>query len=408
MYTKAQVSLVWKPYKKGNLSSVKLRVTYQRDNKVYATRSKELLTKEEFNNPRLKKTKEALAIAEEDFTVASSICEELGSNFSFVQFKILFDEQVNGKVATADKVTFDDLLTAYSRKKECKPNTLESYRTAINWIKMYNQQLSVQEVTTEILEDLISYISKHFKQKFKKEISPNTLGMYLRGLKALFGYAIEQGIISENPMKKIKIKHAERSKRALRGDEWDKFLSYSPNSDITQFAHDFVRLSFAMCGANLVDILALQNRSISNGQIHFTRTKTERVDTNVGIPFSAEAMNILRKYGVINPDKPHAYILPYYTAGMNEQQKSHRRSDILKRINKGIKLICEEIGIEKFTTYRVRHTFAANASEHDIHAEQLMILLGHKNLTTTQTYINSITNKLMDKTTEYISSMLAK
>lgn len=408
MYNKAQVSLVWKPYKKGCQSSIKLRVTFQRENKVYATRSKELLTKEEYNNQRLKKTKEALAIAEKDCEVARLICEELGSNFSFVLFKIRFTEQVNGKVVTSDKVTFDELLAAYSQKRECKPNTLESYRTAINWIKTYNAQLTIQDITPEILEDLIAFISKKFEKKFQKVISPNTLGMYLRGLKALLEYAVEQGIISKNPMKKIKIKHAERSKRALRGDEWSKFLNYSPNSDLTQFAHDFVRLSFAMCGANLVDILALQNRSISNGQIHFTRTKTERVDTNVGVPFSAEAKNILEKYGVINPDKPHAYILPYYTAGMNEQQKSHRRSDILKRINKGIKLICEEIGIEKFTTYRVRHTFAANASEHDIHAEQLMILLGHKNLTTTQTYINFITNKLMDKTTEYISSMLAK
>lgn len=407
MYKEAQVSFTWSPNKGQELSSIKLRVTYRRQPRVYATRSKELLTREEFKNPRLKKTKEAFALAEADLTIANEVCEKLGREFTFAKFKILFDEQARGKIVSTDKVTFDELFSAYKQKKECKPNTLESYRTAINWIKSYNSQLTVPDITPEIIEGLVNYISKKYKEKCNKVISPNTLGMYLRGLKALLNYACEQHVIEENPMQKIKIKHAKRNKRALRGEDWERFLHYEPHSDVTIFAHDFVRLSFAMCGANLVDILSLQNRSIDDGQIHFTRTKTERVDTNVGIPLSDAALDILQKYGVINASKPNAYILPYYTIGMSEQQKAHKRSDVLKRINKGIQLICKDIGIEKFTTYRVRHTFAAHAAEHDIHAEQLMILLGHKNLTTTQTYLCSITDKLMDKTEDYITSMLS-
>lgn len=406
MYKEAQVALVWGANRNGQMGSVKLRVTFSRIPRIYATRSKELLTKDEFQNQRLKKTKEAFALADVDLAIATEICQKLGSEFSFPRFKALFDEQAYGKIIQVDKVTFDTLLNAYAEKKECKPNTLESYRTAINWIKMYNSRLAVQDMTPEIIEGLVAYITKKYKRKYNKVISPNTLGMYLRGLKALFNYAQEQGIINENPMKKIKIKHAARSKRSLRDEDWKKFLSYKPQSDITMFAHDFVRLSFSMCGANIVDILALQNRSIAGGQIHFTRTKTERVDTNVGIPLSATTIEILRKYGVLNARKPNAYILPYYH-GMNEQQKAHKRSDILKRINLGIRIICRDIGIEPFTTYHVRHTFAAHAVEHDIHAEQLMLLLGHKNLTTTQTYINSITDKLMNKAEDYITSMLA-
>ena len=407
MYTEAQVLLVWSPSKGQEQSSIKLRVTYQRQPRVYATRSKELLTKEEFNNRKLKKTKEAFAGANVDLTIAREVCEKLGSDFTFAKFKILFDEQAKGKIATTNKVTFDELLSAYQQKKECKPNTLESYRCAINWIKSYNSQLTVPDISPEIIEGLVHYISKKYKEKCNKEISPNTIGMYQRGIKALLNYACEQGVIEQNPMKKIKIKHATRDKRALKGDDWARFLHYVPHSNVTIFAHDFVRLSFAMCGANLVDILSLQNRSINDGQIHFTRTKTERVDTNVGIPLSNDVKNILQKYGVINANKPNAYILPYYTMGMSEQQKAHKRSDILKRINLGIKIICNDIGIEPFTTYRVRHTFAANAAEYNIPAEQLMKLLGHKNLTTTQTYINSVTDKLMRKAEDYITAMLS-
>lgn len=407
MYNKAQVSLVWKPYKKGCLSSIKVRVTYQRENKVYATRSKELLSKEEFNNQRLKKTKEAFALADGDLAIANEICESLGGDFSFAKFKILFDQKAKGIITTTDKVTFNELLSAYQQKKECKPNTLESYRTAINWIKSFNSQLTVQDMTPEIINGLIDYIKSKYKAKNNKSISVNTLGMYLRGLRALLNYAHEQGIIAEKPMQKITIKQAPREKRAVRIEDLKKILCYTPHSDITMFAQDFVRLLIAMCGANMVDILSLQNRSIRNGEIHFTRTKTERVDTNVSIPLSEDAKKILQKYGVINTSKPNAYILPYYTMGMNEQQKAHKRNDVLKRINKGIKLICEDMGIEKFTTYHLRHTFASNAAEYNIPAEQLMLLLGHKNLTTTQKYLNSVTDKLMDKTKDYIASLLS-
>ncbi len=410
MYSIAQVNLVWFPNKKQTriLSSIKIRVTFQRVNRIYTTRSKQLLSKEEFENPRLKKTKEAFAIAEEDYKVACSICEQLGASFTFPQFKILYDQKVYGKHIVSNKVSFDLLLEEYNREKQCKPNTIESYRTAINWIKKYNPELTIQDTTNEILRSFESYLKNQYRNKYDKDISSNTLGMYMRGLRALFNFAIEKGIITTNPTSKIKIIQTERSKRAVELNDWQKFWSYSPQTDLTHFAYDFTMLSFAMCGANIADILSLKNRSIINEQIHFTRKKTERVDTNVGVPLTDDVKELLKKYGVINSKKPDAYILPFYRENMTEAQQASKRSDVIKRINKGIRIICREIDIEPFTTYNIRHTFAANAAEHKISAEQLMLLLGHKNLKTTQTYLKSITNDLMLKTKDYISSMLNK
>ena len=160
MYTQAQATLVWKPYKANQLSSIKLRITFKRENKVYATRSKELFTKEEFENKRLKKTREALEMAEIDCAIANSICEELGLSFTFAKFKAIYDQKVNGKIVNVEKVSIDSLLEIYQKHKQCKPNTIESYTTAINWIKKYNSSFSVQDITEEIVEGLIIYIKK--------------------------------------------------------------------------------------------------------------------------------------------------------------------------------------------------------------------------------------------------------
>lgn len=406
MYANAQASLICYTYGKP-LSKIKVRVVFNRKNRVYVTRATELLTQEEFEQNRLKKAREARTIAEEDLVIAKSICEELGRSFTFAKFKVMYDERVNGKMFhIASEMTLDQLLELYSTKKQCKPNTIESYRTAINWIKQYNSKLTVPDLTNEVVLAVNDYIKKQYRSKYNKDISPNTMGMYMRGLKALFNFAIEQGIITEIPLKGIKITHAERRKTALKAEDWDNFKKYVPKSDTTQFAYDFIILSFAMCGANLADILALQNGSISDGNIYFTRTKTERVNTNVCIPLTHQAKTILKKYGAINPKKPDAYILPYYVKDMTEQQKAHKRSDVLKKINKGLKAICTEIGIEPFTTYNIRHTFAAFALDNDISIEHLKLLLGHTSITTTQTYLKSVTTNLMERTSDYISSML--
>ena len=407
MYNNAQVQLVWKPNKgQTKQSSIKLRAYYGADYRIYVTRSKELLTREEFDNPHLKKTKEAYSIANKDLEIATSICEELGRKFSFNKFKTLYDKKVNGKIAKGDSVSFDDLISKYQRKRQCKPNTLESYRTAVNWIKSYNPQLTIADMTPEIIEKVREHIKKQHMLKFNSDISPNTMGIYMRGLRALFNYAIELGLIKNKPLQGVQITHAARQKRAIQTDEWIKFINYSPSSDQTAFAYDFVILTVAMCGANMADILSLRNRSILNGCIHFVRTKTEKVDTNVFIPFTEDAKSILQKYGVLNPNKPDAYILPYYTEGMTIGQQDNRRSGILKRINNGIKIICEEIGIEPFTTYNLRHTYAVSAVEEGLKEAEIMNLLGHKNITTTQIYLQSVTSSLREKAKNVVSKLL--
>lgn len=407
MYHNAQVQLVWKPNKgQTKQSSIKLRAYYGADYRIYATRSKELLTREEFDNSHLKKTKEAYSIANKDLEIATSICEELGRSFTFTQFKILYDKRVNGKIAKGDCLSFDDLIIAYQTQKQCKPNTLESYRTAVNWIRSYNPRLTIADMTPEIICKVCEYIRKQHMLKYKKEISLNTMGMYMRGLRALFNYAIELGLIKNKPLQGVKITREERQKRALKEYEWKKFFKYSPTSTKTEFAHDFAILTMAMCGANMADILSLKNRSIVGSNIHFIRTKTEKVDTNVAMPLTQNAKSLLQKYGVINPDKPDAYILPYYTKGMTISQQDNKRNDILKRINNGIKIICKEIGIEPFTTYNLRHTFAVTASQSDnIGVVDIMNMLGHKNITTTQIYLQSVTESSQTKAREVISRL---
>ena len=76
-------------------------------------------------------------------------------------------------------------------------------------------------------------------------------------------------------------------------------------------------------------------------------------------------------------------------------------------MNRGISEICDALEIETFTTYNIRHTFAVlTRDKKGFTVEQLSKLLGHKNVTTTQIYLNSITQELMDDTKDFLGEVL--
>lgn len=109
---------------------------------------------------------------------------------------------------------------------------------------------------------------------------------------------------------------------------------------------------------------------------------------------------------MLNPDKPNAYVFPFYRADMSEKTLKNTRSRILKKINKGIHEICDSLGMEPFTTYNIRHTYVSLMISKGATAEQMMSLLGHKNVETTKIYFNTVTNQVLDVASNLIDDVL--
>ena len=240
-------------------------------------------------------------------------------------------------------------------------------------------------------------------------MSVNTIAMHFRALKAICNYAIELNLLHENPFKKP-IPTALRQKRAVPLSEWLKFVNFVPEKGSRmEFAQNFALLSFAMSGANMADILAIKNRNVLNDRISFTRKKTERVDSNVAIPLAISTKKlIVENNGILNPNKPNSYVFPFYRADMSEKTLKNTRSRILKKINKGISEICDAIGIESFTTYNIRHTYVSLMISKGTTAEQMMPILGHKNVETTKVYFNTVANQVLDVASNLIDDVLGR
>ena len=107
---------------------------------------------------------------------------------------------------------------------------------------------------------------------------------------------------------------------------------------------------------------------------------------------------LFNKYGRISEGAPNELILPLlsnYTS--TDKQLENRIKYVIKKVNNGLKSICDALGLRTITTYNARHTMATVLRDEDMTAEQIQKLLGHSSVTTTQIYLDSLSKGVRSK-----------
>lgn len=381
----------------------KVRVTFNRQPRVFSTLCNKTLTQEEFENTKLKITKTIIAESENALVIAQEICDELGNNFSFPKFTKLYHDSLYGdKPVLSDK--FGAVAAAYISNLQTA-SSKSIYQTAVNWVLRYNKNITLQDIEPE---DIISFIKTTHKAETGRDISENSIRIYLRSIRAIYNQAVQAGITKRaNPFSHIKgqpLSSLTREKGALSDDELRKFLKYEPVNSIEQFGQDMFILSIHLSGANMGDIISLKNSNIIDNEVHFIRRKTRKSGQTISIPFTSTAKELLRKYGVISDNAPDDYILPFLSQCRTEKSIRNKIHDIIKKANKGIKSICTNIGIRDITTYNARHTYASYAQDF-MTTEQIQKFLGHTSPRTTETYLGSISQNIKEKNRDFLENL---
>jgi site-specific recombinase XerD len=74
-------------------------------------------------------------------------------------------------------------------------------------------------------------------------------------------------------------------------------------------------------------------------------------------------------------------------------------------MNENLKIIAKDAGIEvHFTTYTIRHSWATIAKFMGVPTEVISEGLGHNSLRTTEIYLKSFTNHVLDEANEMVVS----
>lgn len=391
--------------KKNGKCSVKIKITYNR-RRMYFSTGIDLTTKDFeqtfYGKRKTKQQKENKTKVEYLENKASRIIDNLNV-FSFDAFKDNFLDQRN----TSNSVSFAFDKYINKLKLENRIGTAVSYECAKKSIEKYNKDLSFAEVTP-------TFLKKYEIWMLENKNSISTVGIYLRSLRAV--YNLQKIDKSAYPFGKGNNKYiiptSKNTKKALTIEEIGKIYSFEvePKS-IKEMAKDYWLFLYLSNGMNVKDFCLLKWKNIKDRTLTYHRAKTkrsQRESKSITVALKSESLEIIRKWGQPSINK-EAYVFPHIKEEMNATQKRATYQQLTKIINKHIKQIAKEIGIEKnVTTYYARHSFATVLKRSGAKIEMISELLGHSSVNVTESYLDSFENDQIQKETDVLTEGFKK
>ena len=318
---------------------------------------------------------------------ASSIAEKL-DDFTFRAFERSF---FRNELSIEDVYSYyDDIIKQIT--KEGRIGTASNYQSSLSSLKLFKPKLSFRDVTVDFLKEYEKWL-------LGKGKSITTVGVYLRPLRAVLNQAISDAIISREShypfgKRKYQIPSSKNIKKALQPSELKKIYDYKPLIGTWWAkARDFFIFSYLCNGINMKDILQLQYSNIDGDYIRFTRAKTlhtNRANSGlISIYMTEEVKAIIERWH--NPSKePEDYLFPFLKKHLPPEKEQATIKQFTRMINTYLKLIVDELGIDKHvTTYHARHSFATMLKRNGTSTELISESLGHSNLKTTASYLDS-------------------
>lgn len=366
--------------------TVKLRVTYNREQKYYLTGYK--LSKTEFLEVFKKtpsKKMEPIRIQLDHIELKARIVLDKLDGFSFRMFEEKWFEKEN---ATKDVYGLYTQVIS-SKIAAGKISTAISYRCSMRSIKTFAPRLSFIDVTPKFLKDYQNYMTE-------SSHSISTVGMYVRSLRAILNEAIEKKYLNKDDYpfgsKRYVVPASRNIKKAISKEEMKKIVLFVPD-DTMGFearAKDFWLLSYFCQGMNPKDMLLLKKVDINGNFIKFIRQKTKDTTSNVTeitVPLLPEAIEIIEKW---KSKKNGPYLFDFINETMSPVTIYKTVQQFVKQTNKHMKIIAEKVEVhKKITTYVARYQFTKALIDGGESVEYLRQCLGHQNSTTTIRYIGS-------------------
>lgn len=370
---------------------VKYRITFDRKQVYYPCMD---LTIEEYSRLHgsvrdvlLKKTKKLIT---DGFKRITDIIEDLVQKEGFT---------LEGLAMRLKRGMKDSILTSFDNKiadlqKEGKIGSAIWYQCAKNSVEKYaKKDLKFADVTPGWLKGYEAQLLKEGKEY-------TTISINMRALRAIINDGKAHGVISEAqyPFEikkngKYSIPEGAGRKIALSESQLMEVFNFKILPDNEKW-RDLWIFSFYCQGINISDMLRFKYENIVGNYLEWFRGKTISTDKRkieIRAFITEEMKMIMDRWG--NPDKrPSNYIFPILTHGLSPLEERMIIQNTIHTINKKMTAIGRALNIGDITTYWARHSFASISRYKEVSLFAISKSLGHKSLSTTQIYLDSLSD----------------
>lgn len=274
-----------------------------------------------------------------------------------------------------------------------------NYRNAMQSVRRFLGQeaaaedevtaFAVGEVTREWVQNYIIYM------KGTRKLSKGSMDFYVRGLRAVYNKAVEEGIVgreADYPFIGVNIAVPPTLKRTLSPEEMQALmdLDLSKNKRL-EGARDLYLFLFYARGMCFVDVFNLTYSDVSGGYIRYARSKTE-VPLNVHIEEEMQVlMDCYREEG-------SPYVFPALRRNCYKPGQVVSEPTACRRINRQLNALGKLLGLSQpLTVYVARHTWASFAEASGMSISYISQGLGHSSERVTRIYMKGIPSSKMDE-----------
>ncbi len=258
----------------------------------------------------------------------------------------------------------DDFLTVLSIEGK-SPDTIASYKSKIMTFARFVGELEIEKIENQ---HIVKYVTER-----RLTNKPNSITSYLVPLKGMFNYCLERGLVQKHPMAGMTLKrYAPPCRRFLNKEQ----------------AHALLRSKYPIKWRLIIALgLYAGLRSIET-----FRLRADDIRCDLLYVFGKGS------YERTVPIKPELQII------LDEffKQKSSSSGALLGFSRGYIRNVVIKIGKKegiKMSSHTLRHTFATHTLRNGADLETVSVLLGHKNIETTQLYVHSDSETKKDAVT---------
>ncbi len=243
----------------------------------------------------------------------------------------------------------------------------------------------------------------------------NTRKYYFKALRAILNRAMKEGEGSEStyPFGKggFEISKLEEvtDKRYLSQHDLQKLKAFKSQKSRCKYARKLFLLSYYCYGMSFVDMAQLTSDNIKQiGDMDYIVYKHQKIRSHrntapIKIKISDEIRMLIAELCMLSPTVDD-FILPIVTRSGYTKEKLYRH--IRSRYSKYRQYLfelAEEAGIDAhLTSYVSRHTTAMTLQRNNIPREVISQMLGHADLETTNVYLDSFDNEVINKAAQVL------
>ena len=256
--------------------------------------------------------------------------------------------------------------------------TIRDYETCFRYFaRFYDPSQSCSSITRDTVYDYIEHLQKN------TNASPITINTYLKGLRTLLYYFMEEGYTKRF---KIQLLRVEKPvKETYTEEELEKLLQ-KPNIKKCNFSEyrTWVLSNYLFATGNRIRTalgVKIKDLDFENQLILLSTTKNKRQQI---VPMSSHLSAILQEYLLYRKGTPEDYL---FCSIHGKQLTRDGATTVLYRYNK-------KRGVEKTSAHAYRHTFAKYWILNHGDSFRLQKLLGHRSMEMVRNYVEMFNDDL--------------